>query len=63
MSEEDRVRERPASTVDHFNPVDVTVSEAVGASFLGLLALLLLIALLRSQARNRKLLRQLAAQG
>lgn len=47
-------------TVKHYNPVEVTVGEAIGTAFLGLLALSLLIALLRAQARNRKLQRQLA---
>lgn len=42
-----------------FSPV--TVTETVGAAFLGLLSVLLTVALLRSLARNRKLERQLAA--
>jgi len=50
-------------TVDHYNPVDVTLGEVIGTTFLGLLALLLLIALLRSQARNRELMRRRAAEG
>lgn len=57
------MRDGAPSTVEHYNPVTVTVSEAVGTSFLGLLALILLIALLRSQARNRELLRQIAGEG
>ena len=63
MSEETRRSDRATSSVDHYNPVDVTVSEAVGTTFLGLFTLILLIALLRSQARNRELLRQLAREG
>ena len=50
-------------TIDHYNPVDVAMRETVGTSFLGLLALILLIALLRSQARNRELLQKLAGDG
>jgi hypothetical protein len=42
---------------EQFNPVQV--SDSVGAIFLGLLALILLGALLRAQARNRRLLIQL----
>jgi len=41
-----------------FSPV--TVTEATGATFLGIIALILLIALLRAQARNRQLEVQLA---
>ena len=43
-----------------YNPVTVTVSESVGILILGVLALALLVALLRSQARHRKLLAHLA---
>lgn len=41
----------------HYNPV--TVTEAIGTMALGVLALILLLALLRAQGRNRKLLSQL----
>jgi hypothetical protein len=41
------------------NSVHVNVNESVGALFLGLLALLLLIALLRAQANYRKLAERL----
>lgn len=44
----------------NYNPVTVTVSESVGILILGMLALMLLVSLLRSQARHRKLLAQLA---
>jgi hypothetical protein len=37
----------------------VTTTDTVGAVFLGIIALILLIALLRSQARNRELIAQL----
>ena len=41
-----------------FSPV--TVTEATGATFLGIIALILLVALLRALARNRQLEGQLA---
>jgi hypothetical protein len=44
----------PAVAPGHYNPI--TVTETVGASFLGLLALILLIAFLRAEARYRALL-------
>ncbi|MFZ1753400.1 MAG: hypothetical protein WBO46_12415 [Caldilineaceae bacterium] len=44
----------------NYNPVTVTVSESVGILVLGVLAVMLLFALLRSQSRHRKLLAQLA---
>ena len=44
----------------NYNPVTVTVSESVGILVLGVLAVMLLISLLRSQSRHRKLLAQLA---
>jgi hypothetical protein len=37
----------------------ITVTDTVGAALLGIIALILLIALLRSQARNRELIAQL----
>lgn len=43
-----------------YNPVTVTISEATGVVMLGILAITLLVALLRSQSRHRKLLAQLA---
>jgi hypothetical protein len=44
--------------VSHYNPINV--SDVLGATMLGILALILLVALLRCQARNRKLLAQLS---
>lgn len=41
----------------HYNPVNV--ADTIGVIFLGILALSLLLALLRAEARNRKLLNQL----
>ena len=43
----------------HHDMFDVTIADTVGAIFLGIIALILLIALLRSQARNRELIAQL----
>jgi hypothetical protein len=48
---------------EHFNPASIKVIDTTGAVFLGLLAILLLIALLRAQARNRELLARLAQHG
>ncbi len=39
----------------HFNPVTVMVDNTIGAILLGILALALLVALLRSQAQIRRL--------
>jgi hypothetical protein len=41
----------------HYNPVKVI--DTVGSAFLGILAIILLVALLRAQARNRALLTEL----
>jgi hypothetical protein len=40
---------------NHFNPVITDLSGTLGVIFLGLLSLILLLALLRAQARNRQL--------
>lgn len=40
--------------------VDVRVSEATGTAFLGIISLILLLAFMRSQAKIRKLTRELA---
>ena len=40
----------------HYNPV--TVHEGLGTIILGIVSLVLLIALLRAEARNRRLLRE-----
>ena len=40
----------------------ITATDTVGAMILGVLALILLVALLRSQARNRALVAQLSQQ-
>ena len=49
-----------AVVADHYNPVNMT--EMIGASFLGILTLILLFALLRAQKRNRTLMEQLVEQ-
>jgi len=38
----------------------VTIGEAIGTIFLGILSLVLLVAFLRAQARNQKLLNELS---
>lgn len=55
MTEERAIRPEHS----HYNPVNV--SDTVGAIFLGILALSLLLALLRAQARNRRLMDRLSA--
>lgn len=54
------VNENEGKGYQNYNPVTVTINEAAGVLVLGVLALILLMALLRSQARHRKLLAQLA---
>jgi len=54
------VDENEGKNYQNYNPVTVTVSESVGILVLGVLSVMLLIALLRSQSRHRKLLAQLA---
>ena len=49
-----------AGVVGHYNPV--SVSDTVGTLLLGIIAIVLLVALLRAQARNRNLAAQLAEQ-
>lgn len=50
-------------SVSHYNPVSVDVKEATGTAFLGIIALILLLALLHLQRQNRALSRQLAEGG
>ena len=57
---QDAISDLQADVIGHYNPV--RVSEAVGALMLGIICFTLLIALLRSQARNRRLLIQLAEE-
>jgi hypothetical protein len=58
--QQDRIDDMQADVIGHYNPV--RVSDTVGTFILGLIALVLLIALLRSQGRNRRLLIQLAEE-
>ncbi len=45
-----------------YSPVNVHANETIGSVFLGILALVLLIAFLRAEARNRRLQSQLAGE-
>ena len=54
------MNENEGKGYQNYSPVTVTVSESVGILVLGVLAVMLLISLLRSQSRHRKLLAQLA---
>jgi hypothetical protein len=56
----DATDEEQAGMYGHYSPV--TVSDALGVILLGALAFILLLALLRSQGRNRELLASLAQQ-
>jgi hypothetical protein len=51
----------PLKMHSHYNPVKVI--DTVGSIFLGMIALILLLALLRAQARNRALLAELLDEG
>jgi hypothetical protein len=44
----------------NYSPVTVTNNDTVGATFLGLIAILLLVALLRAEARYRALEKRLS---
>ena len=54
---QDAIDDVQADVIGHYNPV--RVSDTVGTLILGIITLVLLIALLRSQTRNRRLLVQL----
>ena len=47
-----------AEVIGHYNPVNVT--DTMGVILIGTIAIILLFALLRAQARNRSLAAQLA---
>ena len=49
-----------AGAIGNYNPV--SVSDTVGTMLLGIIALVLLVALLRAQARNRSLVAQLSGR-
>ena len=55
---QDAINDLQADVIGTYSPV--RVSDTVGALILGFISLILLIALLRSQARNRRLMAQLA---
>jgi len=52
--------DRQAEVIGHYNPVNVT--DTMGVIMLGTIAIILLAALLRTMARNRRLIAQLAQQ-
>ncbi len=54
--------ERVSKIHSHYNPVTVTSTDSFGAIILGFLALILLVALLQAQGRNRELLTRLSEQ-
>lgn len=64
MNDQDTaVRDQAFRGNSHYNPISVDVKEATGTAFLGILAVMLLLALLLSQRQNRKLLAKLAGHG
>jgi hypothetical protein len=58
---QDAIDDLQADVIGHYNPV--RVSDTVGTLVLGFMSLILLIALLRSHMRNRRLMVQLAEGG
>lgn len=50
--------ESGTNSVSHYNPVEVHADNTLGVIVLGIVAIALLVALLRSQAQLRTLLRQ-----
>ena len=48
----------PSVSPGNYSPVTVTVNDTVGGVFLGILALILLVGWISSEARYRKLLTQ-----
>ena len=55
--------ESPQRGFSHYNPVKVSSQDTVGAVFLGILALVLLILYLRAQRRNAALELEIARRG
>jgi hypothetical protein len=51
----------PAVAPGSYSPVTVDMADTVGATFLGIIALVLLVAFVRSEARCRALTARLAA--
>lgn len=62
MMEQENLSEEQVERIEHYNPVTVTISESTGVVAILVVALILLIALLRSQARIRDLQEQLGQQ-
>jgi hypothetical protein len=58
-----RGEQTPVVNPGNYNPVTVTVSDSVGAVFLGILAVILLIGWRRAETRYRKLLAQQEMKG
>jgi len=61
-SNESPTQATPISGHSHYNPISVDTKEATGTAFLGVLAIILLLALLRAQRQNRELVMKLARQ-
>ncbi|MEO8355423.1 MAG: hypothetical protein ABI621_05895 [Chloroflexota bacterium] len=49
----------PSVSPGNYSPVTVTMEDTVGATFLGILAVILLIGWRRAESRNRRLVKQL----
>ena len=62
MMEQENIGEEQVERIEHYNPVTVTISESTGVIAILVVALILLAALLRSQARIRELQEQLGQQ-
>ncbi len=55
MIEQESLDEEPLQRIEHYNPVTVSLSESTGVVAVTIVALILLLALLRSQRRIREL--------
>ena len=62
MMDQENIGEEQVEQIEHYNPVTVTISESTGVVAILVVALILLAALLRSQARIRELQEQLGQQ-
>lgn len=49
----------PSVSPGNYSPVSINVEDSVGAVFLGILAVILLIGWRRAESRNRRLVKQL----
>ena len=59
MIEQEQISEEQVREIEHYNPVNVTLTESTGILAMSIIALILLIALLRAQRRNRDLQEQI----